>query len=78
MEQQLIELGQQYKEIIEKKDIKILESYKFICMIYGIIRLLDVCYDRDLEINLISMARTLLSEKIEKIIDEENNLSEEN
>ena len=66
MEQELLELGQQYKEILHKKDNKILESYKFICMIYGIIRLLDVCYDRDLEINLISMARTLLSEKIRK------------
>lgn len=78
MEQEFIELGQQYKEIVEKKDNKILESYKFICMIYGIIRLLDVCYDRDLEINLISMARTLLSEKIEKIIDEENNCVDDN
>jgi len=65
MENDLIELAEQFKEIVNIKNKQIAELKKFVCLVYGLIR---ACDDNFEDAQLVSLIRTYCSEQVDKLL----------
>lgn len=69
MENDLLELGEQFRDVVSQKNNQIAELKKFICLIYGLIR---ACDDNFEDAQLVSLIRSYSSDKIEELLGLDN------
>ena len=69
MENDLLELAEQFRDVVSQKNKQIAELKKFICLIYGLIR---ACDDNFEDAQLVSLIRSYSSDKLEELLGLDN------
>ena len=64
-ENELLEMSDHFKNLMEKKNEEMIELKKLICKIYGLVCMEDDCIDN---FGVVEYIRSICSEKIEEIL----------